>query len=106
MQAAARAAFSEVVRAVSTAVILRAGVPSCPDCSPSLNCAEVRCPACSCSSGGRWAESPPSSEPGWTLLAVLAAVAVSAFAAGWLARGLARETPVGAGGVWLRQINA
>ena len=106
MQAAARAALGEVVRGLSTALVLRAGTPVCPACSPSLACADVRCPACTCHGGGRCpASSAPSEPPPWGYL-ISGGILFLAFAAGWLLRGFARPSSPQRGGVWLRRLDA
>ena len=47
MQAAWRAALSEVSHGISLGLVLAAG-SRCPDCSPSLVCPDIHCPDCAC----------------------------------------------------------
>ena len=67
MLAVLRAQIPEVVRGLTTSLLVRSSTPTCPDlvCSPSLTCPEVhRCPDCICSGTSRscpeLGEAPPS----------------------------------------------
>ena len=56
MLAVLRAQIPEVVRGLTTSLLLRSSTPTCPDlvCSPTLSCPEVhRCPDCVCSGVSR-----------------------------------------------------
>ncbi len=54
MQAVLRAALTDLARSAGTGLTLWAGRPTCPACSPVLNCGEVvRCPDCICEGANR-----------------------------------------------------
>ena len=43
----------ELSRAISTALVVRAGHQSCPACAPALTCSPPACPDCVCGQGER-----------------------------------------------------
>ena len=90
MQAAWRAALSEISHGISLGVVLAAG-SRCPDCSPSLACPYIRCGDCACPAPA----SAPACPAAFTLSDLVATGVCCAAVGALLAFGVsgARRTP-------------
>ena len=85
MQAAWRAALSEVSHGISLGLVLAAG-SRCPDCSPSLVCPDIHCPDCACAAPA----SLPACSGGFSLSDLVATGVCCAVIGALLVLGLTR----------------